>query len=112
MDAKQRRALPLGAGGWLIRLCEPDVGGQRVERNGRVDPPAGVERGRAKPVVAVTAAALPRDCFADAALLAIDDLVEAWLAMRLGVVAHLNADPAASHLVGHSGSRAGTEEAV
>ena len=50
-------------------------------------------------MLAITAAALPFDCFRDAALFTVDHLVETRLAMGFSMVAHLDPDPLPLHLV-------------
>ena len=60
--------------------------------------------GCAKPVEAESAAAFPAHGFGNAALFALDNLFQTRDAMRNGMVAHLDADIAAPHLV-RDGSR-------
>ena len=71
-----------------------------------------IEHGRPEPVEAEPAPALPTDALGDAALLALDDLVQAGDAVGDGVLAHFDADPTATHLVRHRRSGAGAEEGV
>ena len=78
----------------------------------RVDAAIGVKNRRAQAHEAKAAAALPVHGLADAALLAIQHLLQARQAVRGGVFAHFDADPAPSHLVGDGGRGAGAEEAV
>jgi hypothetical protein len=61
---------------------------------------------------AKAAAALPVHRRADAALLACDHFGQARQAMRDRVLAHLDADPLAAHLVRDGGGGAAAEEAV
>jgi hypothetical protein len=81
----------------------PDIGGQRGKTHGGVDVAVGVEGRLAQGVEAETAAALPADRLTDAALFAIDDLLQAGDAVGTGVLAHFDADPATAHLVRHGG---------
>ncbi len=106
----------------------PDKGGKGGKAHVGVDAAARVEYRRAQAhetkAAAVPRAAIgkeracvvcawpPADCFADAALLAGDDLFQAWQAVGGGVFAHFDADPAAAHFVGHGSGGAGAEEAV
>ena len=70
------------------------------------------KRGR-KPVVAETAAALPAYAAGDAArVLTIDHLAEAGDDVGVGVLAELDHDPAAAHLVGDRAGCAGAGEGV
>lgn len=88
------------------------MGGQVFEFDARTDPAMVVEHPGPELIEAKAAAALPTHIFGDAALLAIDDLGQAWLTVRAGVIAHLDTDPAAVHLVGDSGGGAGAEKGV
>jgi hypothetical protein len=64
-------------------------------------------------VVAEAAAALANSRLADAALvLAVDDLFQARNDVRVAVLAQLDHDPAAAHLVGDGAGGAGTGEGV
>jgi hypothetical protein len=103
-------ALAGGAGGAGFLL--PDEGGQRGEAHLGVDAAVGAEDRRAQAQEAKTAAALPVHRRADAARLAGDHLLQPGQAVRGGVFAHLDADPAPAHLVRDSGRGAGAEEAV
>ncbi|OIQ86933.1 hypothetical protein GALL_311920 [mine drainage metagenome] len=110
MDAQQGRIEGLRAG--FAHFEMPDVSGERAKAHGSVDVAVGVEGGLAQGVEAETAAAFPAHGFADAALLAVDDLLQARDAMGAGMVAHLDTDPATAHLVGHGGCGAGAEKGV
>ena len=90
----------------------PDKGGQRGKAHTGVNAAAGVEDGRAQRHVTKAAAALPADGGADAALFAVDDFLQARQAVRGGVLAHFDANPAPAHLVGDGGGGARAEEAV
>jgi hypothetical protein len=94
------------------RLLLPDKGRQRGEAHLGVDAALCVKNGRTQAGEAKAAAALPAHRLADAARLARDDLLQPGQAVRGGVLAHLDADPAAAHLVRHGGRGAGAEEAV
>ena len=93
-------------------LLLPDEGGQRGKAHFGVDAAIGVKNRRAQPHEAKAAAALPVHGLADAALLAIQHLLQARQAVRGGVLAHFDADPAPAHLVGDGGRGAGAEETV
>ena len=90
----------------------PDEGGQRGKAHVGVDAAVGVEDRRAQAGKPEAAAALPSHRRADAALLAIHHLLQARQAVRGGVLAHLDANPAPAHLVGDGCGGAGAEEAV
>ena len=78
-----------------------------------VAPLVSLDEGGGQLVVAEAAAALPIDSLGDAAgVFAVDYFLEAGHAMSVAVVAKFDADPAAAHLVGDGGSRAGAEEGV
>ncbi|OIQ86032.1 hypothetical protein GALL_321300 [mine drainage metagenome] len=110
MDAQQGRIEGLRAG--FAHFKMPDIGGHRGKAHRGVDVAVGVERGLAQGVEAETAATLPSHGFADAALLAVDDFLQARDAVGAGVLAHFDADPAAAHLVGHGGCGARAKEGV
>ena len=93
-------------------LLLPDEGGQRGKAHFGVDAAIGVEDRRAQAHKAKAAAALPVHRLADAALLAVNHLLQARQAVRGGVLAHFDADPAPAHLVRDGGRGAGAEEAV
>ena len=97
-----------GGAGFLL----PDEGGQRGKAHFGVDSAGGVKNRRAQAGKTKAAAALPAHRRADAALLAGYHLLQARQAVRGGVLAHLDADPAPAHLVRHGGGGAGSEEAV
>lgn len=90
----------------------PDKGRQRGKTHIGVNAAVGVKNRCAQARKAKTAAALPVHRAADAALLARDHLLQPGQAVRGGVLAHFDADPAAAHLVRHGGRGAGAEEAV
>src|SRR5690606_28425573 len=95
-----------------VRLRKPDMRRQHREADVLPNVALLVEDGGAEPIEAEPAATLPAYSFRDAALLTLDDLVETWRAMGMGVLAHLDADVAATHLVRDGGCRAGAEEGV
>ncbi len=109
-NAQQRRIEGLCAR--LAHFEMPDIGGERGKAHGGVDVAVGVEGSLTQGVEAEAATTFPAHGFADAAMLTVDDFLQARDAMRAGVVTHLNADPAAAHLVGHGGCGAGAEEGV
>ena len=108
MDTQQRCASAglrgvKGGAGFLL----PDKGGQRGKTHLGVDAALGVKNRRAQRHEAHAAAALPAHRLADAALLTRNDFLQARQAVGDGVVAHLDADPAAAHFVGDGGGGAG-----
>ena len=95
-----------------VGLAEPYVSGQYGEANLRLNPSVFIKHGRAEPVEAEPAAALPAYALGDAALLALYYFPETRHAVCDGVLAHLNADVAPAHLVSDCGRRAGAKEGV
>ena len=91
---------------------EPDVGSEMVEADFGVDAALVVKDGIAELVEAKTAAAFPACGLGDAALLAVYDFFQSRGAVGHRVVAHFDADVAASHLVGDGCGGAGAEKAV
>ena len=72
-----------------------------------------IDEGWRQFIEAVAASALPAARFGDAAgVFSSDDFVQADFAVGIGVIAHLDADPSASHLLRHSGGSAGTQEGI
>ena len=72
-----------------------------------------VDEGGGQLIKAVSAAAFPVPRLGDAAwVISGDDLVQAYLAVGVGMVAHLNADIPPPHFVGDGGGGAGAEEGV
>ena len=65
-----------------------------------------VEDGGAEPIEAEPSAALPAHRLRNPARFALDDLLQTRRAMGAGVLAHFDADVAASHFVRHGGCRA------
>ena len=130
MNAQQRRAGP-GAGGGILRVVGaagfllPDECGQGGKAHVGVDVAGGVEDRLAEAHEAKAAALLrgvprravggrlsPADGAADAAAFAFDHFLQARQAVRAGVFAHFDADPAPPHLVRHRRRGAGAEEGV
>ena len=90
----------------------PDECGERGEFDFCVYRAAVVEDRCAEAHEAEAAAALPVHRLADAALLAVEHFFQARHAVRLRMLAHLNADPAAPHFLGNGSGGAGAEKAV
>ena len=93
-------------------MQEPQVRGQRREAHVLADAAVGIEHGLAQTHEAEAAAAVPAHRLGNAALLAFDDFRQPRQAVGFRVIAHLDADPAAAHLVGDGRGGAGAEEAV
>ena len=93
-------------------FAEIDMGGEYGKANVGADMSFFVEYGWAEAIEAEAAAALPAAAFGDAALFAVNHLVQARDAMANGMLAHFNADVAAAHLVRYGGGGAGAEERV
>ena len=106
-EGRRAVAAPRAAG-----LAEIDVGGQHGKGDVGANLPRLVEHRRAEAVEAKPAATLPADAFGNAALFAVDDLVQARNAMADGVRAHFDADVAAAHLVCYRRGGAGAEEGI
>ena len=84
----------------IVRLVDDRLA-ERVNANKR----------RRKFIEAISAAALPVHGLRDTtAILARDHLVEPHLAMRIGVVAHLNANPPPPHLMRNRRGRPRSQE--
>ena len=109
------RCVPRGG-----RFLLPDVGRQRGKAHAGVNAAVRPKHGRAQPRQAKAAAVkrlavfalAPAHRRADATLLARHHLLQARQAVGEGVLAHLDADPAPTHLVRHGGGGAGAEKAV
>ena len=84
-------------------FAHPDEGRQIGVANVGIDLVVGIEHRRAEREKAKATAALPVHGLADAALLAFDNLLQSRQAVRDGVLAHLDADPAPAHLVRDGG---------
>jgi len=97
-----------GTAGFLI----PDPGGQGGEADFRVDAAVGEKHRLAQGEEAEAAAALPAQGLRNAAWFAGHYLLQARQAMGGGMLAHLDADIAPAHLVGHGGGGAGAEEGI
>ena len=90
---------------------------QHLERVGRVDL---VDRqlvilhqkARSKLIKVVAAATLPVDSFGDAALLAVDDLINSRLAVCVAVLAKFDANPTAIHFLRNGNSCTAAKETV
>jgi len=84
----------------------------RVEPQRRIDAAALHEHRLPQPVEAKAAAALPVHLAGDTAPLAFHHLPQTGRAVRYGVLANLDADVAAAHLVGHGGGGAAAEKGI
>ena len=110
LDTKQRAvatAIPRSVG-----LRKPDMRRQHREADVLPDVALFVEDGWAQPVEAKTATALPASGFRNAALFAVDDLLQARRAVGVGMLAHFDANVSAAHLVSDGGGCAGSEEGI
>ncbi|WP_295884334.1 hypothetical protein [uncultured Thiohalocapsa sp.] len=101
MLAEQRRCRHLPER--LPHLPVPDPLRQVRKADAGADAAGPVEHRLAEPAEPEAAAALAADRLRDAALLPVDDLAQPRRAMGLGMVAHLDADPAPTHLVRDGG---------
>ena len=95
-----------------LRLGKPHMRRHHVKRNVTRQRTVLVQDRLAKLVVAEPAAAIPLDRLGDSALLAVHDLLQPDCTMRLGVVAHLDADPPPPHLVRNRRSRPASQERI
>ncbi len=87
----------------LARFKVPHKGSKGCKADRLADAPVLIERGIAQGAEAETATALPTYVFADATLFSRDDLLQTRDAVRASVIAHFDADVAASHFLGDCG---------
>src|SRR4051794_34120188 len=87
----------------MAGLGKPDMRGQGVEADAGGNVALVIEDWAPEAVKAEAASPCPAHAGGHAALLAVNDPLEAWHAMRHSMVADLNPDIAAAHFVGHRG---------